>query len=268
MTAKLQSLIGLAGWIGLMALSGCASLGSCHISADQLDQRQITYGLFEPEGSIFRIQGIYRGGFEISKLAIAYDGPLDDLESYYFEDFCVNVSQACWKSLDRATRAQGRFRDSFDNFGLVDAIVLYDGPNQSDCPFGSVTITNLVSARSIPATAAFGTPLHVDIRHGGDDGLTLRFADALKAAFHDAELLTLIGERKFGTWVVTIPTHAGWTGIGDRIRMSYRVELTETGSRRVTEKSGLCWDDDLVGCAKRLAEEIENAATSRPEGHP
>ncbi len=268
MTAKLQSLIGLAGWIGLTALSGCASLGSCHISADQLDQRQITYGLFEPEGSIFRIQGIYRGGFEISKLAIAYDGSLDDLESYYLKDFCVNVSQACWKSLDRATRTQGRFRDSFDNFGLVDAIVRYDGPNPGDCPFGSVTITNLVSARSIPATAAFGTPLHVDIRRGGDDGLTLRFAEALEAAFHDSELLTLIGERKSGTWIVTIPTHVGWTQIGDRTRMSYRVELTETGSQRVTEKSGLCWDDDLVGCAKRLAREVEWTATSPPEEHP
>jgi hypothetical protein len=251
-----------------MVLSGCASLGSCHITAGQLDQQHITYGLPGPKESIFRIQGIFRGGFEISSLAIAYDGPLDDLQSFYFTDICIGFSEACWKSMDRKTRAKGRFRDSFSNFGLVDAIVQYNSSSYGDCPLGSVTIINLVSARSIPATAAFGTPLHVDIRRGGDDGLTLRFAEALEAAFHYSELLTLIGEKKSGTWVVTIPTNVEWTRIGDRTRMSYRVEVNETGSRRVTEKSGRCWEDDLVGCAKRLADEIETAATSRPEGHP
>ena len=233
------------------------------MSRDQLEKRQITYDLSGPAGSIFRVQGIYRARFELSSLAIAYDGRLDDLDSPYFQDFCIGVSDSCYRELDRATKAKGRFRDRLSEFGLIDAVVRFKSPTGTDCPFGNITIVNLVSAHSIPATAVFGKPLHVEVRRNGDDGLTLRFADALEAAFHDSELLTLIGDKQPGALAVTISRNVEWTRVRHRTRMSYSIELTGEGARRIGERRGFCWEDELAKCAQRIANEVEISATKQ-----
>jgi hypothetical protein len=117
-----------------------------------------------------------------------------------------------------------------------------------------------VSAHSIAATAVFGKPLHVEVRRNGDDGLTSRFADALEAAFHDSELLTLIGDKQPGALVVTIPTNIEWARIRHRTRMAYSVELTGEGARHIGERRGFCWEDELAKCAQRIANEAETFA--------
>ena len=109
MTGKLQGIASLAGWVGLILFSGCSTLSRCYIGRDQLEKSQITYDLSGPAGSIFRVQGIYRQRFELSRLAIAYDGHLDDLDASYFQDFCIGVDNVAIGSSTGPRKRRGDF---------------------------------------------------------------------------------------------------------------------------------------------------------------
>jgi hypothetical protein len=108
-------------------------------------------GWSAPIGTLHRVQGIYRSGLEFSKLVVGYEGSIKDLNSVASLDFCVAVDEACRGELKKRTKAKGAFREDFEHFGFVDALVLYKGEGAPEelCPLGRIVVVHLIEAHSI-----------------------------------------------------------------------------------------------------------------------
>jgi hypothetical protein len=119
---------------------------------------------------------------------------------------------------------------------------------------GCSTGTTFVSARPDKA-------MPVEVWTGGDDGLTQRVADAVRDEFKQSPLFTLTQASMPNSLRVTIPTHVGWKEVGSRSRVTYRV-VFETGPRRIGERSGICWEDELAACARMVVKQATDAVSS------
>jgi hypothetical protein len=133
----------------LIATSGCSLMSDCTARSGATLRMPVEATWSEGVGSIHRVKGYYRVGFELSpRLAVLYDGPLEYLNSPVPTDYCVEVlTEKCGEQLARATRlGSGHW-----NFGLVDVIARYDGkPGSSDeCSFGRLTILQIIHAGAI-----------------------------------------------------------------------------------------------------------------------
>ena len=119
-------------------------------------------------------------------------------------------------------------------------------------------LASLEACATLPAasvSAANAVP--VEIVTGGDDGLTLRLADAVRHKFERSALFALAPAGTLNVRSVGIPTHVGWEKAGGRTRVSYLLRLERAG-RKVAESGGTCWETELEVCAR----EIVKAATA------
>jgi hypothetical protein len=107
-------------------------------------------------------------------------------------------------------------------------------------------------------------PLLVEVRRGGDDGLTLRLADAVETAFRCSRKFILSDGRHPGALIVTIPTNVEWRRIDNRTRLTYSVEFTGKVSRRIGARTGACWEDELSECANQVLREAEIVTVKKP----
>ena len=108
--------------------------------------------------------------------------------------------------------------------------------------------------------ASDGNPIPVEVWRGGDDGLTLRLADALENAFTASPYFILSSGRKKGTLVVKIPTHVGCRQIGKRTRVLYKVEFAAADDQNVGGSAGSCWEDAITQCAAQVVKDAKTAA--------
>jgi hypothetical protein len=112
-----------------------------------------------------------------------------------------------------------------------------------------------------------GPPRPYEVWRGGDDGLTLRFSEALTRALTASPAFT--GEsygKQTRTLVVTIPTHVRWEQRGARIRVVCRVEFADHLSQPLGGASAACWEDELEDCAIAIAKKAERAARRITDG--
>jgi len=111
-------------------------------------------------------------------------------------------------------------------------------------------INMLRSAPCIFATLliAASEPLIVEVRTGGDDGLTQRLADQVRAAFAVTPGYT--GDTSAKQLIVTMLNHVHWRAINGNTKIIYRVEIA-SGSKSV-RRSGSCWESDMTPCANQI----------------
>lgn len=91
----------------------------------------------------------------------------------------------------------------------------------------------------------------VQVLTRGDDGLTQRLADALRAEFARSAPFISATSSTSNPLLVTIPTHVGWEEVGGRTRVTYQVRLERMGSK-LAESSGKCWEHNLSVCAHNV----------------
>lgn len=116
-------------------------------------------------------------------------------------------------------------------------------------------LTSSCSARN-----ASRRPTLVEVWRGGDDGLTVRLADAIEDAFRRSPAFTLSSGRKAHTLIVTIPSNVGWKQVGNRTRVLYTVNFSSDTAQNLGASSGACWDDSLATCASQVIKHANSAA--------
>lgn len=112
-------------------------------------------------------------------------------------------------------------------------------------------------APSATATQQLAAPLPppapIQIRRVGDNGLTVRFADALEAGIRHSPMFTLAGhDRPESVLIVQIPSNVGWTQVSGRTRVRFEIEFRRGGSSLLRRSRGSCWDTQLEMCVARV----------------
>jgi hypothetical protein len=134
-------------------------------------------------------------------------------------------------------------------------------------------MTALFIAAVVCDSWATQAPTPVEVWRGGDDGLTLRLADAVVKAFKASPDFELSTGKRPGTLIVLIPTHVnwkrlGWRPFGRRTQIFYTVEfkmIVQLGERvgsidSVRTVRGSCRDDRMADCASEI---VKSASISR-----
>jgi hypothetical protein len=90
----------------------------------------------------------------------------------------------------------------------------------------------------------------------GDDGLSLRFADAVREEFRQSDRFSLVAVRgNTEALKVIIPENVRPEPVGTRMRATYRLEL-ERGGTRLVAKGGSCWATELRQCAQQVMQTV------------
>ena len=103
-------------------------------------------------------------------------------------------------------------------------------------------------------------PRPVEVWGGGDDGLTLRFSDAVERALTGSPAFFAGHDKQPRTLVVTIPTNLRWEDVGARTRVFYEVVFADREARRVGTTKGTCWEEQFDACAARIRSYAEKIA--------
>lgn len=139
--------------LSIVLIASSCSVTRCEISAKKASQFASISGASVEVGEIYRVQGLYRGAFEVSRLLPVSESEIQTLDQVHREeplDYCVRVAPACSPMLGRLTKAEGSHAQSYDYFGWVDALVRYDGVVEgSGCPMGEILIVRLVSGKPV-----------------------------------------------------------------------------------------------------------------------
>jgi hypothetical protein len=126
-----------------------------------------------------------------------------------------------------------------------------------------LTLIALLGMGNCVLSAAWETPLSVEVWTGGDDGLTQRLRDEIENRFKASSHFVLSSGKKPGTLIVTIPTNVTWTAKGTRTHVRYKVEFSSAAGSRIGISSGSCWDDRLADCAAEIYRGAQKVAKSR-----
>lgn len=95
---------------------------------------------------------------------------------------------------------------------------------------------------------AASEPMMVEVRTGGDDELTQRLADQVRATFAAAPDYTADTSAK--RLIITIPTHIQWREINGNTKIAYHAEIA-LGSKSIRH-SGSCWEAGMALCANQI----------------
>jgi hypothetical protein len=114
----------------------------------------------------------------------------------------------------------------------------------------SMTFVDLlaISAAIAGATAEPTYPLAVDVRSGGHDGLTQRFAVDLETALRRSRLFTLSSRGRPARLVFEIPRSLRWTEIDSRVQVHFQVNFKTRDTRVIGRSIGTCWETNLDVC--------------------
>lgn len=101
------------------------------------------------------------------------------------------------------------------------------------------------SAKCSPPTGRVSTRLEVI----GDDGATVKFAEALGRRIADSPLLVPSRTSATCDLIVTVANHVSWEDYDGRTMISYRVNARRHGSQLFGSYTGSCWLDEVERCA-------------------
>jgi hypothetical protein len=93
------------------------------------------------------------------------------------------------------------------------------------------------------------SPIAVDVWRSGDDGLTVRFAEALETALRRSHIFTLGSRQRPARLLFEIPQIIEWTEIGGRAQFHFQVNFKSVDSRVVGTSRGTCWETNFDVCA-------------------
>ena len=97
------------------------------------------------------------------------------------------------------------------------------------------------------------------LRVGGDDGLTQRFADALRSGIDRSP--DFVTDRKSEAGLqMTIPSNLTWSETEGRLRFTFVVEFTDSRSTNLGVSTGVCWEDEMRECTERVLRDARTAA--------
>jgi hypothetical protein len=113
------------------------------------------------------------------------------------------------------------------------------------------------------ATATARSSVPVEVWRGGDDGLTVRFADALEAALTQSPAFTPSTSGQPAMLVAEIPTNLEWTRAGGDIQVHFVVNFRRADSRLLRTSSGTCWEARLDICVGHALSDAQRALGSR-----
>jgi len=102
-------------------------------------------------------------------------------------------------------------------------------------------------------------PISVCLARRGDDGLTVRFAEALEGALSDAGISNQTPCS--GKTQLTLP-HVEWEDVDSRTRVSYKLEVARPDGT-ITTLSDTCWETEFQTCARRVVERLQGQVTWR-----
>lgn len=102
----------------------------------------------------------------------------------------------------------------------------------------------------------------VELWTGGDDGLTQRFADAIRHALNSSPVFFSSSGKKPGSLIVFIPTHVASVKKAGRITIQYTVLFSSVADRELGSSKGTCQSSDaaLTKCAVQVVKEAEMVA--------
>jgi len=119
----------------------------------------------------------------------------------------------------------------------------------------------ILLASSLAADDSSTRRFVVDVRKGGDDGLTSRLAAALEDGFRRSPDFVLADRADENMLIVTIPTNVDWTRTGNRSKVSSKIEFSSSRTNLILGTSSVaCWDDELSKCASRVVKDARHAA--------
>lgn len=119
----------------------------------------------------------------------------------------------------------------------------------------------LASALTAPAKRTL-----VEYWHVGDDALSQRLTIEVETAFEHSPDFTPSSGKKPGTLIVTVPDNVGWAKKSGRTKALYTVEYTSVDGKKVLEKSGSCWEDELSKCAFNIVKDAKFAVRKMLSG--
>lgn len=123
--------------------------------------------------------------------------------------------------------------------------------------FAAFLLSACVTQHEGPGGTASATPVEVWV--GGDDGLTIRLADAVEQAIKASSSFTYVERGSVPDALsVGFPGHVTWAKVNGRIRVKYRVELGRQ-EQKVAEAEGACWESELQRCALAIVRMTEKA---------
>lgn len=101
-------------------------------------------------------------------------------------------------------------------------------------------------------------PILAELRVGGDDGLTQRFADAIRRAIEFSEDFALPRAHQ-GQLIMTIPTHLSWQEDQGKLNFEYLVLFTDRDSRNLGTSTGTCGESDMETCSASVVSDARAA---------
>ena len=102
----------------------------------------------------------------------------------------------------------------------------------------------------------------VELWTGGDDALTQRFADSVRAAISESRDFTEAPANK-GALVMRIPTHVYWSEVRGKINFSVVVIMTDHQSKYLGVSTGSCWEEEMRRCAERVVADARQIWSAR-----
>ena len=98
----------------------------------------------------------------------------------------------------------------------------------------------------------------------GDDGLTQRFAQSLRASLAKSKVLRESTANSNSGLALTIPRNVYWQDVNGNTNFEYVVIFTDKSSRYLGVGIGPCWEKGMGGCATTVIEAAERAWAQRP----
>jgi hypothetical protein len=120
-----------------------------------------------------------------------------------------------------------------------------------------------IGTQSTVGLAAQTAPTRIEFRRTGDDGLTMRFADALEQALRKSGLFILAVRdepRTPTTVIVTIVENLHWHGTEQGTMASYKISFQGPAGQPLGNSLGSCSENDLSVCVARALRDTKRAA--------
>ena len=111
--------------------------------------------------------------------------------------------------------------------------------------------------------ARFKVP--AELRVGGDDGLTQKFAETLRTAIEESTDFATSLSTDGKPLLLTIPTHLYSRPAQGRTNFQYIVIFTDRKSKYLGVSVGTCWEDSMERCALSILSDARIAWAARSE---
>lgn len=106
--------------------------------------------------------------------------------------------------------------------------------------------------------------VQAELRVTGDDGLTQRFVQLLRASLAKSEVLRVsTGSRSRDALVLIVPGNLYWQEVRGEINFQYVVIFTDMSSKYLGASISACWEREIGECATDVVDAAEQAWRNR-----